>query len=112
METLKEHTGEQKGRGIAIETCCPSCEASAVYKYGKVRTGKQRYLCLICGMQFTSGRKKPVLKGTPVCPACGKSMNVFKLEGEVLRFRCSAYPECKTFRKYRLTEERDELLHS
>jgi transposase-like protein len=112
METLTNDKSVQKGQGIGIDIFCPSCDASAVYKYGKVRTGKQRYLCLICGMQFTPGRKRPVLKGKPVCPECGRPMNVFKLEGEILRFRCSAYPECKTFRKYRLTEERDELLHS
>jgi len=112
METLIDHTRVQKGQGIDVETCCPSCDAGAVYKYGKVRTGKQRFLCLICGMQFTLDRKRPVLKGKPVCPNCSRPMNIFKLEGEILRFRCSAYPDCKTFKKYRLTEEANELLHS
>jgi transposase-like protein len=112
MEPLTVHKSVQKGQDSDVETCCPSCDAGAVYKYGKVRTGKQRYLCLICGMQFTLGRKRPLLKGKPLCPECSRPMNVFKLEGDILRFRCSAYPECKTHRKYRLTEETDELLHS
>jgi len=112
METITDYKDVQKGQSSDIEICCPSCETGAVYKYGKAHTGKQKFLCMICGMQFTSGRKKPIIKGKPVCPECNRPMNIFRLDGDILRFRCSAYPECKTFRKYRLTEETNELLHS
>lgn len=88
-----------------IDTKCPDCDSDAVYKYGKAWTGKQRFLCLMCGMQFTKDAKKLLVKGKPVCPECGKNMHVYKIEGEVIRFRCSDYPACKTFRKFKMKEE-------
>lgn len=67
---------------------------------------------MMCGMQFTKDAKKLAVKGKPVCSACGKSMNVYKIEGEVIRFRCSGYPKCREYRKFRIKEEKDELLHA
>ncbi|HAM53467.1 MAG TPA: hypothetical protein DCP92_23265 [Nitrospiraceae bacterium] len=37
----------------AGEIKCPWCESEALYKYGKAWTGKQRFLCMMCGKQFT-----------------------------------------------------------
>ena len=91
---------------------CTNCNSDALYKYGHAWTGKQRYLCMMCGTQFTGNAGKLSVKGKPVCPVCGKSMHVYKLEGEVIRFRCAGYPVCKTYRKFRMKEEKDELLHS
>jgi transposase-like protein len=85
---------------------CPSCEADALYRYGRIRTGSQRFMCLMCGTQFTPGAKKSAPRGKPVCQECGKTMNVYKLEGAIIRFRCSGYPECKTFRKFTMKEEK------
>jgi insertion element IS1 protein InsB len=31
---------------------CPNCESSQIIKYGRIRTGKQRYRCHDCGWQF------------------------------------------------------------
>ncbi len=87
------------------EIQCPSCSADATYKYGRIKTGKQRYLCLMCNKQFTPGAKKSMVQGRPICRVCGKPMNVYKLEGDVIRFRCSGYPICKTFKKFMLKEE-------
>lgn len=84
---------------------CPSCSADASYKYGRIKTGKQRYMCLMCSSQFTPDGKKSLVKGKPACPECGKPMNVYKLEGDVIRFRCSGYPICKTFKKFKLKED-------
>lgn len=106
METLLE-------TGMA-EAKCPSCDSDAVYKYGKIRSGKQRFICLMCGKQFTPESKRLEVKGKPVCPECGKPMHIYKIEGEVIRFRCSGYPECKTFKKFmikEIEEEKDEPLH-
>ena len=83
--------------GIAI--LCPSCNTKAVYKYGRTSAGKQRFLCLACGRQFTPGSRKAVSEGRPACPACGKSMHRYKIEEDAVRFRCSHYPICKTFIK-------------
>jgi transposase-like protein len=84
---------------------CPVCNSEAVYKYGKTRSGRQRLQCLICGRQFSLGAKKQEILGKPICNECGKHMNLYKIEGEVIRFRCSDYPVCKTFRKFRIKEE-------
>lgn len=83
---------------------CISCDSSAVYKYGKIKTGAQRYICIMCGTQFTPGAKKTAVKGKPACPECSRPMNVYKLEGDVIRFRCSGYPVCRTYKKYTLKE--------
>lgn len=87
------------------EVKCHACDSEAVYKYGKAWTGKQRFQCLMCGKQFTSGAKKIEIQGKPICPECGRSMHLYRIEGEVIRFRCSGYPECKTFKKFRIKEE-------
>jgi transposase-like protein len=84
---------------------CPICNSEAIYKYGRTRTGKQRFQCLMCGRQFSYGAKKQEIQGKPICPVCGNPMHLYKIEGEVIRFRCSDYPVCKTFRKFRIKEE-------
>lgn len=77
---------------------CPVCHSNAVYKYGKNKTGKQRYICLICNKQFMPGVTKSILSN-PKCPSCGKQMHVYKNESGFLRYRCSDYPHCRTFLK-------------
>lgn len=94
------------------EVNCPSCFSKALYKYGKTKTGKQRFLCLVCNKQFSIGTTKHEIKGKPICPICGKIMHLYKIEGNIIRFRCSAYPQCKTFKKFIIQEDIDELLHS
>lgn len=92
--------------GKTAEIKCPSCRSSACYKYGTAWTGKKRFLCLICGRQFTFGSKRIETKAKSRCPACGKLMHVYKREVEMIRFRCSAYPACRTFKKVPNEEDR------
>lgn len=92
-------TNEQQG----IE--CDYCNSDALYKYGRTRSGKQRFVCLMCGKQFTPEADKPQVQGKPVCDKCGKPMHLYKIEGGVVRFRCSGYPVCRTFKKFRIVEE-------
>lgn len=94
------------------EVKCPDCNSDALYKYGKTRIGKQRFVCLMCGKQFTPNAERCEAKGKPLCPVCGKLMHLYRIEGEIIRFRCSGYPGCRTFKKYRIMEEGNELLHS
>ncbi len=94
-----------------VEVKCPQCNLDAVYKYGKTWQGKQRFICLICGRQFTQNNGRFEVKDRPVCPVCGKVMHLYKREYKVLRFRCSGYPGCKTFSKTD-REVDNELLHS
>lgn len=53
-------------------------------------------------------RKKQEIQGKPICPECGNLMHLYKIEGEVIRFRCSGYPECKTFKKFMIKEIKEE----
>jgi transposase-like protein len=90
---------------IPTEISCPICNSEAIYKYGRTKTGKQRFQCLICGRQFSHGAKKQEIQGKPICLVCGKPMHLYKIEGELIRFRCSDYPVCKAFRKFKIKEE-------
>jgi transposase-like protein len=78
---------------------CPSCGSSAYYRYGRAWTGKRRFLCLICNRQFTLGSTRGRRDDRPRCPACGRGMHVYKREVELIRYRCSGYPRCRTFNK-------------
>ncbi|MCX8030259.1 MAG: hypothetical protein N3A59_01595 [Thermodesulfovibrionales bacterium] len=84
---------------------CPYCNSEAFYKYGKTKTQKQRFRCLICNRQFSLGGNKLQVQGKPCCPICGKAMHLYRIELDIVRFRCSNYPGCKTFRKFKIQEE-------
>ncbi len=95
------------------EICCPRCNAIAIYKNGKIKTGKQRYLCMICGRQFILSDKRLKIVNRPACPACGRLMHFYRRGDGVMRFRCSCYPECKTYAKISIKKEiKNELLHA
>jgi len=78
---------------------CPGCGSQALNKYGRIKTGKQRYLCLVCGRQFVLPSAKEAVPFRPDCPNCGKPMVVYARGPGFIRFRCAEYPECKTYRK-------------
>lgn len=97
------------------DAVCPDCGSDALYKYGKSKAGKQRYLCLMCKRQFTHGAQRTPMKGKPLCPECGGMMHLYKREAKHIRFRCSAYPECRTFVKVAIATQEEkcsELLPS
>ena len=85
---------------------CPKCRTDALYRYGKAWTGKQRYLCLTCGRQFTIGATRHEWKDKPPCPVCGKGMHFYQKDARFLRFRCSAYPDCRQYLKVEIQEEK------
>lgn len=78
---------------------CPSCRSDAVYRYGTIGTGKQRYICLLCERQFVPDAKNIQFIDKPNCPKCGKTMHSYMKGVEYMRFRCSDYPKCKTYLK-------------
>ena len=86
-------------RNKEIEIKCPICKSEALYKNGKTETGKQRYLCLLCGRQFSPGARYVEARNRPDCPKCGSPMHFYKREPLNLRLRCSCYPDCRTFLK-------------
>jgi ssDNA-binding Zn-finger/Zn-ribbon topoisomerase 1 len=80
---------------------CPSCHSDAVYRYGSISTGKQRFICLICERQFVPEAKNTQFIDKPRCPNCGKIMHSYMKGVKYMRFRCSDYPNCKTYLKAR-----------
>ena len=92
---------------------CPKCNSEAIYKFGKAKNGKQRFICQVCNRQFVAGKSRLEVIQRPACPNCGKPMHVYMRAEALVRYRCRDYPKCKTYQK--LTEEElkiDELLHS
>jgi ssDNA-binding Zn-finger/Zn-ribbon topoisomerase 1 len=77
---------------------CPNCESDALYKYGRCGD-KQRFICLICNRQFVIHPDRHNIKNSPTCPKCGYVMHCYMREAEYVRFRCSNYPECKSYIK-------------
>ena len=88
------------------EIRCPECNSGALYKFGRTKWGKQRFQCLMCDRQFTLGAQRAEIKDRPACPQCGAIMHSYMKEGEVTRFRCSSYPACKTYLKFKVEEEK------
>ncbi len=84
------------------KTCnlkCPVCASEAVYKYGHLKNGKQRLKCILCGRQFVIGISRNEMSNRPTCPRCGLKMHLYMHGKMSLRFRCSEYPDCKSYMK-------------
>jgi DNA-directed RNA polymerase subunit RPC12/RpoP len=88
---------------------CPNCQADALYRYGRIWTGRQRYICLLCGRQFTLGSTRREWKDKPTCPVCGKPMHFYQRGKGFVRFRCSGYPDCKRYVKTKIPVINDEV---
>ncbi len=89
-----------KKRKTISGMACPRCGAEAIYRYGRTKAGHTRYLCQVCRRQFTLNA--PVWLSAaerPACPACGLPMHVYMRQRTLTRFRCSDYPNCRTFLK-------------
>jgi DNA-directed RNA polymerase subunit RPC12/RpoP len=81
------------------ELQCPDCDSQALYKYGRTKSGKQRFICIICGRQFTSDASRKEIKNKPECRDCGSHMHLYKRSSAWLIFRCSNYALCRTYTK-------------
>jgi len=73
------------------------CNSDAIYHYGWTRHEKRRYLCLVCGRQFSTRRHGKPEEDRPCCPSCGSSMHVYKRDPSHVCYRCSRYPTCRTY---------------
>ncbi|MBI4765790.1 MAG: IS1 family transposase [Deltaproteobacteria bacterium] len=87
---------------------CPNCQTDALYRYGRIWSGRQRYICLLCGRQFTLGSNRKEWKNKPTCPVCGKQMHYYQQGNGFVRFRCSGYPDCKQYVKVKILVASDE----
>jgi transposase-like protein len=87
-----------------IDVECPKCGAKVCYKYGLSNVGKRKVKCIICNRQFVLNSSKTICSGKPKCDLCGSVMYLYRIDENILRFRCSKYPDCKFYKKYRMEE--------
>jgi transposase-like protein len=78
---------------------CPQCGSEAYNQYGHLKNGKQRYICLVCNRQFVNDHANKPIDRRPLCPTCGRSMHVYMQHPDIVRFRCSQYPDCHGYAK-------------
>jgi transposase-like protein len=99
----------QKASEPDDEIRCPRCDSDAIYRYGKTQAGKKRFCCMVCKRQFVLGSSRREVEERPICPACGSRMHVYMREADAIRFRCAAYPRCRTFLKTPVAEEKEDV---
>jgi transposase-like protein len=86
---------------------CPKCGSNVIYGYGKSGTGDKRFQCVICGFQFVEKPRRARLFDHPRCPVCGNPMYRYMKVGDLIRYRCSMYPVCKTYTR----RTKGEIIH-
>ena len=97
MVMFNHYLLREKGGSDLNAPICPECGSDAVYRYGRIPNGKQRYICILCSRQFIMSTKTSY--NNPVCSVCGSKMHCYRKEEKYVRFRCSQYPNCKTYVK-------------
>ena len=111
MNHLARHI-EVPGRKAKKQQCvaCPKCGSTALNKYGRVKSGKQRYLCLVCNRQFCWPHSIKAIPFRPTCPTCKTHMHVYTREVKKIRFRCSDYPQCRQYASIKLQADKGEKI--
>lgn len=100
LRSAKNALAAQASLQDSIDTpSCPVCKGTTLYRFGYNRLRKQKYQCLLCGRQFVPEPARLRYPDKPFCPVCGSIMYLYKKDSGVTRFRCSAYPRCKSYRK-------------
>lgn len=86
---------------------CPRCNSEAIYRYGKSKSGKERYLCILCKRQFILKSEEKEMVKTQMCELCGGKMYVYMRDEtrNIMRFRCSKYPLCKNYIVLKIKKE-------
>lgn len=70
--------------------CCPECFSKNLYKYGKDKTGKQKYQCKTCHKQFTKNSSAKQKLNYPKCPICGAGTYLHHDYEHYSRFKCNS----------------------
>ena len=110
IDRAKKISGVDEGSVNKSEVKCPGCGSEAIYRYGRTHNGNRRFFCVLCKRQFSADCKRPEVHNRPSCPQCGRPMHIYKRGKTSVRFRCSGYPVCRTYRKIIAGEGQDELL--
>ncbi|MEJ5357807.1 MAG: hypothetical protein WHT06_03970 [Desulfobacterales bacterium] len=75
----------------------PRCRFEAVHRYGRSLEGRPRHRRRLRGRRFTASmRAAPVPEQRPCRPASGRPLHAAMRCGVKIRFRCRAYPACRT----------------
>jgi len=74
--------------------CCPDCFSKNLSKYGKDKTGKQKYQCKDCHRQFTTKSSTKQNLNYPKCPVCGAGTFLHHDYEHYSRFKCNS-KKCK-----------------
>ena len=69
---------------------CPKCNNNQNFsKYGKDKSGNQKYLCKVCKHQFApTSNLKTIRKKYPPCPKCGKASFIHHDYTDYTNYRC------------------------
>lgn len=93
MFLLQNHYTPKK-EGVLMQKIlslrCPKCNSShPFYRYGKDKSGFQKYQCRNCNHQFAPDNPNTrVLKQYPRCPRCGKATFIHHDHEYYTQFRC------------------------
>ena len=68
----------------------PNCFSKDLYKYGKNKTGKQKYRCKTCHRQFTKDSSAKQKLNFPKCPVCGAGTYLHHDYEHYSRFKCNS----------------------
>ena len=69
--------------------CCPNCFSKELYKYGKDKTGQQKYRCKTCQRQFTKEFSAKHKLNYPKYPICGAGTYLHHDYEHYSRFKCN-----------------------
>lgn len=70
--------------------CCPDCFSKNLSKYGKDKTGQQKYRCKTCQRQFTKESSAKHKLNYPKCPICGAGTYLHHDYEHYSRFKCNS----------------------
>lgn len=78
---------------------CPVCYSHSLYPFCPTGEARQRFLCVVCGVQFVVWTLAQLKSPEPQCPECGSPMQPHHGYPKGIRFRCSNYPSCHSYLK-------------
>jgi hypothetical protein len=105
INTTTSHLFRYGGFGMTASAVhCPECGSEAFNKYGRTSNGKKRFLCLVCHRQFVLNPSRNFQSQKPRCRACGMPMYIYMRDTDIIRYRCAAYPLCKSYLKRPIEE--------